>query len=489
MPVFASELRSMTNRSNHHILTVGWHHSNVHSIWTRVATKTTTKISHLVHPRLLPEDWPSDVPTDGVHFFKETIDWDMPPPDRDFLRSLERDGVPTIHNMIISDRVISKLDYDEALSYSTLVAKKLVEAFSKLKPTIVIGGWDSVHGSLAFAVCKHLNIPWFCFHFSVIPFGMACFCDALTPAARVDLRGPVDEEEELRQAQAALEKFEAREIEAIAYIAPKPRSIVGKLIALPKRIKSLFLTLNRRRRRPDLKYTDMVMTYSVSAAVNYLWQGALARRALTRVKTVTEPPQYPYAFFGFHMQPESSIDVWAHYYSNQIWVLELLARSIPPSHKLLVKIHKSDISSYSRDQLDRITSFPGVEIVEPFADTIRFIKKADLIVSIQGTIGLEGALFGKPVIMLGDSPNVIFEGVSRIGEISDLPDLIKQKLNAPQAGREEIIRGYAKFMAPFMLASNNYWDQTKTEEEIDGYVELTSRLEKYVDKNRRHAPT
>ena len=52
----------------------------------------------------------------------------------------------------------------------------------------------------------------------------------------------------------------------------------------------------------------------------------------------------------------------------------------------------------------RMRSFPGVELVAPLADARSFIESADLVVAIQGTIGLEAALLGKPVIMLGESP-------------------------------------------------------------------------------------
>ena len=65
--------------------------------------------------------------------------------------------------------------------------------------------------------------------------------------------------------------------------------------------------------------------------------------------------------------------------------------------------------------------------MQPFADTRGLIESSNLVISIQGTMGLEAALLGKPVIMLGDSPVTVFPSASRIGEISDLPKLVRSK--------------------------------------------------------------
>jgi len=479
----------MTDSSQCHILTVGWEPKLIDGIYHRIAEKSNHIFSHLAHPVYTPQDWPGDLSKENIYFFRHAADQKMPDPDRELLASLERDGVPTIHNMIKSDRIVSKLKYEEALSYSTFLVRRLIEEFAEIKPSIVIGAYDGMHGSLGLAVCRYLDIPWFCLHFSVIPTGLACFCDKLTPSARVNLETNISGDEHLAQADNALLMFENREIQAPAYIAPRPLSIVGMLRNLPKRFGPLISTLRKGRRRESLKYTEAAANYSISAALKYFWGGSRARKALSNTKVLSESPADRFVFFGLHMQPESSVDVWAPFYSNQIWVIELLARSIPPSHKLLIKIHKSDAANYSRKQLDHITSLPGVEIVDPFADGQNFIRQADVIVSIQGTIGLEGALYGKPVIMLGDSPNIVFDSVSRIGNIIDLPALVRKKMNTSVIDRAQIVKAYAKFMAPFMPASSNVWSERKTDKEIDGYVELFDKLSAYVDTKKDPVPS
>jgi hypothetical protein len=218
----------------------------------------------------------------------------------------------------------------------------------------------------------------------------------------------------------------------------------------------------------------------VPAALRLLYRASGARKAIEKQPTLAVPPSSPYVLFGLHFQPESSIDVWAPFFSNQMWVIELLSRSIPPSHRLLVKIHKSDVANYSTEQLTRMRGFPGVELVRPFANTRTFIENSDLIVAIQGTMGLEGALLGKRVIMLGDSPVAVFPSVSSVGEISNLPQLIRDKLAESPPSRREIVDAYATYLAPFTRASHNDWTAKVGEREIEGYGELFGALTQYL---------
>jgi len=257
-------------------------------------------------------------------------------------------------------------------------------------------------------------------------------------------------------------------------------SPIEKIKGLPRQLTGFADRFRKSHLRKYLKFTEGQGGHSVRAAVAVSRRSAQARRAIKRIQTLSEPPKKPYVFFGLHFQPESSIDVWAPFFSNQMWVIELLARSVPPSYDLLVKIHKSDAAHYSLEELQRMSAFPGVRIVRPFADTRDFIENADLIVAIQGTIGLEAALLRKPVIMLGDSPVKNFPSVSQIGEIRDLPKLIQRKLRESPPSRGDILSAYAADLAPFFPAGHNDWRKKVASEEIDGYVNLFGELKLYL---------
>jgi hypothetical protein len=467
-------------------LTVGWAYSQVEELWNRIAKKSRHRFSHILLPSYTLQDRPDSPPQKNLYFFRHDMRQSMPEPDLEFLASLEQDGIPTIHNMILGDPMVSKIDYHEALGFATFLARRCIELFGETNPSAIIGSFDCLHSGIGLAVARRLNIPWYAMNFSVIPQGLACFCDTMSANSRVLLHTrPHGSLQDF--AEEWLCRFEGKRVQAYAYIAPVPLSTLGKIANLPRRMVAVVRTMRNARLRKYLQFTEGRNLYSVPAVLAFLRRSARARKAIAEFRTIKVPPKTPYVLFGLHLQPESSIDVWAPFFSNQIWVVELLSRSIPPTHKLLVKVHKSDISNYVPEQLRKMCSFPGVEIVAPFADMRSFIQAADLLVTIQGTMGLEGALLGKHVIVLGDSPVVEFPSVSRVGQISDLPALIRSKLGAPPPSRREIVAAYASYLAPFVPASHNDWSVTVSDQEIEGYVKLFDELEGYLCKGANNA--
>jgi hypothetical protein len=467
--------RSVNESSSFHVLTVGWEFSQLADFWDRIGVKGGARFSHILHPRYTRAERPDVPPRGDVFYLRRELHQPMPPADPELLASLEQEGVPTVHNMILGDPIVSKISYPAALGFATFLARRLVELYSQIRPSAIIGSFDCLHSSISYAVARRMNIPWYAMNFSVIPQGFACFCDGLSANSRV-LFGTQPPSGSEALAEEWLRRFEVRKVQAYAYIAPQPLPWVGKIINLPRRVIALARTLRNSRLREHLQYTEGRNLYSVPAVLGFLRRSARARKAVAKFRTIKRPPATRFALFGLHLQPESSIDVWAPFFSNQMWVIELLARSLPPTHKLLVKVHKSDISNYLREDLERMVSFPGVELVAPFADTRAFIQAADVIVTIQGTMGLEGALLGKQVIVLGDTPVVAFPNVTRIGAITDLPALVRSKLALPPPSRREIVSAYAAYLAPFMPASHNDWTLQVTDLEIDGYVALFHEL-------------
>jgi hypothetical protein len=472
----------MSRADSMHVVTVGMTPILVRDLWDRIQLKVDYPISHIAHPTFNHDSWAAVMPVGAVTFFRDDMRTKMPSPNRELLASLEIAGVPTIHNMILSDRFVSKLLYEDALAYATFLTQRLMAIYRSLKPTVVIGGFDSLHGSLGFAVAKFMRIPWFVLNFNSLPSGQVAFCSDLSPASKVMLE-PQRAETMRSTADRLLQDFEGRKIEAAAYIPPKLFSASFIIKRIPVQLRALIRIARRRTWRDTLKYTDHPSGYSISG----LFREAIRLRKnvlrLPHDKLLHVPLNGRYAFFGLHVQPESSIDVFAHFFSNQVQVVELMARSLPPTHTLLVKLHKSDVPNYSRALMAALARLPGVCLVSPYADTFEFIKRADLILSIQGTIGLEGALLGKPVIMFGDSPTRRFPSVSTLGRNPDLPALVRQKIAEAAPGRAAIVDAFAAYLASFYPASRNDWTIRPTDDEIEGYVHLFELLENYLRSN------
>lgn len=281
-----------------------------------------------------------------------------------------------------------------------------------------------------------------------------------------------------------------RRTQASAYIPPNLLSPAFILRHIPSQFAAFARLFRRRRGRALLRFTESPGSHSVRS---WIREGLRVRRNLLLLlqrKLVLEPPSAgAFAFFGLHMQPEASIDVWAPFFSNQIRVVEQLSRSLPPTHKLLVKPHKSDVTNYSPEFLSGLARLPGVEVVSPYADTHRFLQRADIVFSIQGTMGLEAALLGKPVIMFGNILGGLFPNATVVGKITDLPALIKEKLADSPPSRAEVLESLARFLGPFYPACSNDWTQIPNNAEIEGFASLFNLLIRHLHEPRPQQPT
>jgi hypothetical protein len=469
----------MDQRAGLHVLTVGWTQQLIEALCARIAAKSNHTFSHLLHPICDLATYGQRFNGSHIHWFFDSKRMRIPPADRELLASLEQQNVPTIHNMILGDPVVSKLPYEDGLAYASFLAKRLISVGQHVQPSLIIGDFDCLHGSMTLAVARKLNIPWYALRFSVLPPGLAGFCENLSPASTITLRTP--SADRLKQlAEAALRDFESEKIRAHAPGTPAfldPAYIARRI---PSQLRSLSAAFQRGAARQYNKYTDAKVTYSVSAMLQESLRFRRNAMQLPKHWLTTKPPADPFVFFGLHFQPESSIDVCAHFYSNQVRVVELISRSIPPTHKLLVKLHRSAAAHYSRSQLAEFTRFPGVQLVSPNANTREFIQKADVVFSIQGTIGLEAALLGKPVVMFADSPTKIFPNVSTIGRLTEFPDLVRKKLAEQSLDRARIVEAFMAYLTPFCRASLNDWTRRPTDAEIDGYVELFDLLGEFM---------
>jgi hypothetical protein len=396
-----------------------------------------------------------------------------PVADRELLASLERPDMLTVHNMILSDRVVRHLPDHEALAYATALARSLTDAYKELRPSVVVGSFDNLHAAISLAVARQLGIPWFALSFTALPVGLSGFCTGLSPNTVF----PVQQHQEgalRRLAEDTLNRYVEGDAVAPAYLSANTFSMVVR--RFPAHVRALSASLKRSIGGGFDKYTEFSLR---SLCREYVRK---------RLNIVTRPdawlhdspPATPYIFFGLHMQPESSIDVWAPFHANQFTTVEAIARSIPPTHQLLVKLHISDADSYSRDDLARIRGLPGVRLVSPFARSRAFIEGSSLVVSTMGTMAMEAALLGKPVLMFGESRFSLMPSVSTAGAFRELPARIREKLSEEPPTRESIVRSLMSYLALYSLGCYNDWDKRPTEVEIRNMVKQFEALRTLV---------
>lgn len=145
---------------------------------------------------------------------------------------------------------------------------------------------------------------------------------------------------------------------------------------------------------------------------------------------IKEIPNESFVFFPLHVEPERTISIDAPYHTNQVEEIHQVAKSLPVNFKLFVKEHPVQFTAQPRDIsfYKKILEMPNVRLIHPLVSSIKLIKQCSLIVTINGTVGLEGQFYGKPSIVLANPIYSCLPTVYKLKSYDELPQLIKSSL-------------------------------------------------------------
>jgi CDP-glycerol glycerophosphotransferase (TagB/SpsB family) len=120
-------------------------------------------------------------------------------------------------------------------------------------------------------------------------------------------------------------------------------------------------------------------------------------------KALSNKDQKPdkFIFFPLQMTPESSINTLESYFIDQLKLIDLIRLNMPHNFFLLVKEHPVMIGERKSDFYGEINKKSGVLLVNNNLSTKELIKKASLIITITGTVGLEAYLDDRKTLMFG----------------------------------------------------------------------------------------
>jgi hypothetical protein len=457
------------------ILTGGYGYGLIEKVWTAVARRTDFELHHVPDPSLFRSKEPARPRFDSssLLYLFDAPQKNLPRADIDFLTELEQSTGPTIHNVILGDARLSHLPYTDALDYVSAAAHRFRQILLQVKPDVVLSGYDGYQSTLLMLVCRSLKVPWYALTYLPIPKGMMGF-SPLNVCNGVRAFGPVDNERIALEAERTLDGFERKML--ATHVPPSENSISNIFRFLPLRLANATSSLKSVLNGTRDPYTRRSLLDSAKDYLRRRWN-YFTNKSLPMV---AHPPGRSFAFFGFHMQPEMGIDVWAPFYSNQLHVIACIARALPPSHTLLVKLHRIDCDNWSTSQLRSLLNLPGVQIVSPHADTYEFLRRASLVFSIQGTIALESALLKKQVIAFGETMYEVMPNVARVINLIELPALVRSRLRAPEPTRTEIRAGLEVLLARFRSGLYNNWELDPADSQLDDFCEHLVHLKAYL---------
>ena len=109
-----------------------------------------------------------------------------------------------------------------------------------------------------------------------------------------------------------------------------------------------------------------------------------------------------FAFYPLHSEPEVALQVLAPpYHKNQIELIRNIAISLPFGMPLILKEHPRSFGVRSLDFYKKLLEIPNVYFCNIELQSIQISKLSKIVFVISSTIGLEAAILGKPLVILG----------------------------------------------------------------------------------------
>ncbi|NEV60651.1 capsular biosynthesis protein [Thiorhodococcus minor] len=147
-----------------------------------------------------------------------------------------------------------------------------------------------------------------------------------------------------------------------------------------------------------------------------------------------EIPPLPerFVFFPLQVRSDSQLTIHSPLYGNRldeaIADLDRAVRAIDPGLKLVVKLHPADLGKTDYDPVAQ--GFPDVVWIGG-GDVRTILQRAACVVTVNSTVGIEGMIYGKPVVTLGSNFYVREGLVHPVRDRSQLVDRLRAALTDP----------------------------------------------------------
>ncbi len=144
-----------------------------------------------------------------------------------------------------------------------------------------------------------------------------------------------------------------------------------------------------------------------------------------------------FVLYALHKEPEASTMVKAPEFNHQLAIIDLVARSLPSGYKLLVKESMVSLGFRTDGFYETLAAYPNVHLVMPDLRASELLEQASAAIVITGTVGLEAARLGLPVLSFGTRNNYdVFEHVHVVSDFLEIRDLLHRELLETAPGEQ-----------------------------------------------------
>ncbi len=354
-----------------------------------------------------------------------------PAPSVDRLKDMEgRYGKPCLWQYLAADRFLCRRSYAENLRTVDVQAAFWEQYLPRAKPGLLVGEVSHFHNWFAWAVGRAHGVPYAHLVPARVPGHTAIGDGPYEHQTLVRetyarfLSSGVPEEWQLK-ARQFISDFQGRTSRA-SHLPPVRRwyqSPVGSG-TLATFVSESFRWFS----------TEREWDYTIVAPWEKLgtWAGDRFRKAwLTWTGSFANESDLtdPFVFFALHLQPEATTLVRGQFFQDMLAVVRNLALSLPVGYRLAVKEHDVMFGRRPLGFFRELRRIPNVVVVSPYASGPNLVRKAAAIAAVTGTVGWDGVLLGKPVIVMGQSFYASYRGVSHVTDPTRLPVMLQALLH------------------------------------------------------------
>jgi hypothetical protein len=111
-----------------------------------------------------------------------------------------------------------------------------------------------------------------------------------------------------------------------------------------------------------------------------------------------------YVYYPLHVPADFALTIRSPQYLDQYALVDYLCRSVPASHRVLIKEHPALVGavSYARIE-DLLLRHDNLVLLDPRLNNYQVIADADAVVTVNSKSGAEALLLGRPLVVLGDA--------------------------------------------------------------------------------------
>lgn len=391
--------------------------------------------------------------------------------DLDFLRSFEREyGIPNLWPYILSDRVLrynllvraypadeGKYSHEDLVKIFQVTARTIVKFLEEEKPDFVFFSVVSNLGSyLLYEIARKKGIntllicdPRLGSRYTVSEsYNRQTYVDKAIKCAKEDERS-LDIGEFYEQAKSFLKNFQEK---PVYYLKDSEAADIFSESVI--RLSSHFRFLRPKNFWQSIcwffkSHYDYFLNKNHDkhdySAIKPWWEAwDKLMRKLRMLKGYgglydSFDLKEDYAYFALHAEPEAILPFSSPFYTDQQWIIEQIARSLPLHYKLYVKDHPQMAGRRTISYYKQIKKIPNVKLIDPAVSSLKLSQNSRIVTTMAGTAGWEAVLLKKPVIIFGEIFYSPLSMVKMCTDITRLPHLVKEQLENFKYNEEELL--------------------------------------------------